>query len=289
MAYIITPLGMKLADPLTVQAFETVVVNANFLTLEEAIGVEKLRIDGFSDGAARGTRATYFVTDLDGIDAISNEVEGDLCYVDEGNFYLQRDDAIWVQLTPATFVDAAARDAAFAKASAAYLVPGAQARIGTDVAEYWMAGTPPVGSWRVTKFRPRRVHLFGAGNPSITTGGTLIPLTSAGEGAIADPDMHSDTVNPTRITIPEDGVYRVSGRTYVNSATGSVDLLPGKNGTNILRYRGYSAGAAGAGPHPFFDFEERFAKNDYVSMMATGSTTFTGLGAQTFLTVERVE
>lgn len=39
MAYITTRLGMKLADPLTIQAFETAQVNANFLKLEEGLGV----------------------------------------------------------------------------------------------------------------------------------------------------------------------------------------------------------------------------------------------------------
>ncbi len=46
MAYIVTPgYGMQLADPATVQQFETSVVNADFLALENGILAEKSRID----------------------------------------------------------------------------------------------------------------------------------------------------------------------------------------------------------------------------------------------------
>jgi hypothetical protein len=45
VAYLTTTLGMKLADPTTIQQFETTQVNANFQALENAILADRGRLD----------------------------------------------------------------------------------------------------------------------------------------------------------------------------------------------------------------------------------------------------
>ena len=86
MAYIVTPLyGMKLADPSTIQSFETSVVNDNFLALETGINVQKLRVDEVTAAdavrpAASGV-AYYRVASLAALDAIATAKVGDIARV----------------------------------------------------------------------------------------------------------------------------------------------------------------------------------------------------------------
>lgn len=85
MAYITTPdLGLELADPTTIQAFETTNVNSNFLLLEAGIVADRVRISAEETksatllaGAGRGTIAQYTVASLAALDAISTAVVGD--------------------------------------------------------------------------------------------------------------------------------------------------------------------------------------------------------------------
>ncbi|MFZ2718177.1 MAG: hypothetical protein WAZ12_00065, partial [Candidatus Absconditicoccaceae bacterium] len=89
MGYITTPeFGMQLADPATIQAFETSVVNDNFLALENGIVVEQTRITGvvaevdvLQAGVGRGTLTSYTVASHAALDAITTAVPGDLAYI----------------------------------------------------------------------------------------------------------------------------------------------------------------------------------------------------------------
>lgn len=76
---------MELADPATIQAFETPVVNANFMKLENGIVADRVRITA-AEGAittAQGKPAylsqitEFEVTDLAALDAIANAFIGD--------------------------------------------------------------------------------------------------------------------------------------------------------------------------------------------------------------------
>lgn len=85
MAYIISPvLGMKLADPTTIQAFVTTDVNADFLALENGIVADRVRLSALETfegvvnaGVARGTLADYKVATPAALQALANMVAGD--------------------------------------------------------------------------------------------------------------------------------------------------------------------------------------------------------------------
>lgn len=85
MAYITTPdLGLELADPMTIQAFETTNVNSNFLLLEAGIVADRVRLTStearataLEAGAGRGDRARSVATNPTALSAISNALLGD--------------------------------------------------------------------------------------------------------------------------------------------------------------------------------------------------------------------
>lgn len=85
MAYIVSPgFGMQLADPATIQAFETPVVNANFTKLEDGILVEQARItaglaeiDVLQAGVGRGNLARESVVTPANLSAIADGIIGD--------------------------------------------------------------------------------------------------------------------------------------------------------------------------------------------------------------------
>lgn len=70
------------------------------------------------------------VADFTALAALSTAVfrTGDVVYVVEGNVEMRRVGSSWVQVNTAVFADAATRDTAYAKASAAYRVVGAESR-----------------------------------------------------------------------------------------------------------------------------------------------------------------
>jgi hypothetical protein len=85
MAYITSPgFGMLLADPSTVQIFETSVVNADFLALENGILVERARIDAqvvitnaYTAGVGRGNLAREVTATPATLTAIADPLVGD--------------------------------------------------------------------------------------------------------------------------------------------------------------------------------------------------------------------
>lgn len=89
---------------------------------------------------AAGLRKTHYVADLDALAAIGSPIEGDLAFCDEGNFYLAYSDGIWLQQSIATFASTSARDTAFGKASAAYRVSGARARVLGNTYQWFATG-----------------------------------------------------------------------------------------------------------------------------------------------------
>lgn len=86
MAYITTPdLGLELADPTTIQAFETTNVNSNFLLLEAGIVADRVRLTAAegditaleAQGAIRGT-GTVWASSFAALDASSTTALGDV-------------------------------------------------------------------------------------------------------------------------------------------------------------------------------------------------------------------
>lgn len=91
MAYIVSPaLGMSLADPTTIQNFETSVVNNNFLALENGIVADRVRLVALEalPGAlatptlyARGQNADFLVVDPAALDAVTTATIGDAAWM----------------------------------------------------------------------------------------------------------------------------------------------------------------------------------------------------------------
>lgn len=89
MAYITTPdLGLELADPATIQAFETTNVNSNFLLLEAGIVADRVRISAeetksaaIAAGAGRGNLAREVTSNPTTLSAIADALIGDRALV----------------------------------------------------------------------------------------------------------------------------------------------------------------------------------------------------------------
>lgn len=96
--------------------------------LENLLNPIIVAVNGVADGAGRGSRAIYYAADLNALPS-SGVLEGDLCHVDEGDFYMGRGDSAWTQVTTAFFTTTALRDTAYAKASGAYRVAGAESAV----------------------------------------------------------------------------------------------------------------------------------------------------------------
>lgn len=86
MAYITTPdLGLELADPTTIQAFETTNVNSNFLLLEAGIVADRVRLTStearataLEAGAGRGNLAREVTATPTTLSAITDPLVGDM-------------------------------------------------------------------------------------------------------------------------------------------------------------------------------------------------------------------
>lgn len=107
--------------------------------LENLLNPIIVAINEVADGAGRGGRAIYYAADLNALPS-SGVLEGDLCHVDEGDFYMARLDSAWAQVTNARFANEAAANTAFNKASGAYKT-GAIARMGSELFERRFLGT----------------------------------------------------------------------------------------------------------------------------------------------------
>lgn len=91
MAYIVSPaLGMNLADPTTIQNFETPVVNNNFLALENGIVADRVRLTSLEALPpalatptlyARGQSADFLVVDPAALDAVTTASIGDRAWM----------------------------------------------------------------------------------------------------------------------------------------------------------------------------------------------------------------
>jgi hypothetical protein len=98
------------------------------------------------DGSAwvipgRSTVAHYVVADFDALAAFSGMIAGDTVTVIEGLVLFSYTGSVWQQMTEAVFTSAAARDTAYAKASAAYRIAGVQAKVTTELFTRVYAGT----------------------------------------------------------------------------------------------------------------------------------------------------
>ena len=98
--------------------------------------------------ALNQVRAGRVVADLNALAALSAAtLEGRILNVDEGGANFQSQDGVWVQLSRARFSTSAARDSAYNKASASFLVAGAECYLsGTDVRQVYASG-----AWRDEK------------------------------------------------------------------------------------------------------------------------------------------
>lgn len=152
MAYYVTPdLGLELADPLTIQPFETTNVNSNFELLEAGIVADRVRltlVEGRAstletDVETLQDRVTARPADLTALAALPTGelLAGDSAYVAEGAVVMRWSGSAWVQSSLAVFASTAARDTAYAKASAAYRVANVHCLTSDTGSEWVYTGT----------------------------------------------------------------------------------------------------------------------------------------------------
>lgn len=141
-----------------------------------------------SVNVALGAGLPQAPADLAALSALSAASTGLIAVVQEGGAIFEANGSIWVQRTPAMFASASARDTAYAKASAAYLVQGAQVRRSDNnwVEEYStiynsstnLAGRTTAGWYPVTIDIQRHYYQALSGNATngvtIPTGGTFV-------------------------------------------------------------------------------------------------------------------
>lgn len=223
--YITTPvLGMLLADPLTVQAFETTVVNGNFLALENGIANDRVRI------SAVELAKPILVADLDALAAASaTTFEGKFAWVDSLNCAFVASDSIWLQITEAQVATTTIRDTEFAKGAGAYKVAGARVYVD-DLKQHqeWYAvaqGVAVAGWFPVTGIFPY-LSLSMAAGQNVASGGTLTPVSWDVENSDAL-NWHDPTSGTTQqaITVAQAGVYELVVACTLNSLSGSSYLL----------------------------------------------------------------
>lgn len=242
MSYYITPdLGLELADPLTIQAFETVNVNSNFELLESAIVADRVRITANEVNIETlQDRVTLRVADFDALAAASTAelLSGDLAYVTEGAVIVVWSGLAWTQATTAKFATATARDTAYAKASAAYRVAGATSRIATDLFDRQYAGTKWLPMGGNLPILPTSVAGTGVTLDS-ATGLVTFTAATAAAGASLNGVFTDDFT-----------LYRIFADIPTTSVAGGVTLWLRKAG--VLSVAGYdrlvstSAGGAAA-------------------------------------------
>lgn len=168
MSYFVTPiLGLQLATPGSGQAFETTVVNADFVAIDTAIGASRTRLNAIE------ATPILQVADLAALNATA-AVVGGLRTVNEGGATFIASGTGWVQQTPAFFGSAAAILTAYAKAGGAYKTNNAFAGISTTGVMYqWSADR---GIFRIVN--PGRIAVgpgsSGAAGPGVTIVGTKV-------------------------------------------------------------------------------------------------------------------
>lgn len=118
-------------------------------------------------------RISSSVADFTALAALSATglVAGSSAYVAEGAVTMQWSGSAWVQVTTAKFATTAARDTAYAKASAAYRVTGATARVADYTQVYNGAG------WRyeagLVPIKPSSVTLIAGTSATLNPGGSV--------------------------------------------------------------------------------------------------------------------
>lgn len=230
MAYFITPdLGLELADPLTIQPFETPNVNSNFLLLEAGIVADRVRLLALeTDVETLQDRVTVRVADFTALAAAATGelLSGDLAYVTEGRVIMAWSGSTWFQVTTATFASAAARDTAYAKASAAYRVAGAKSAL-TSIPDNefvytgsaWVPASPGAIAIRVVR---------ASNTPALST--AYVDLSASANWSTATPAAQNRgfAAYSNGITIPTTGVYRV-GYSLASSASFLAGVTINKN------------------------------------------------------------
>jgi len=184
----------------------------------------------------------HYVADLAALSGLSNVVERDLALCDEGNFYLSYNDGAWVQVTTATFASAAARDTAYAKASAAYRVKGARVyRTDFEWVEEWFSTTSvATAGWFPISGAFPQIEMTLSGQSWPNNSGTIVGGSGRAWTEVRDPQaIHDPSTNPTRITPKNAGWWRFDLDCYwVSNGTGSRIInfrLNGSSNTNTRR------------------------------------------------------
>jgi hypothetical protein len=141
-------------------------------------------------------------------------VVGDLAHVAEGAVYMSWTGAVWRQVTTASFASAALRDAAFAKASAAFRVVRAAALdTSTGVESRW-SGTAFLPA---TALAPAAYASNSAVQSTPQNVQTVVNFAAASviaRGGI----VFADT--PNTFTVPAAGLYRCVGHVVFNTPAG---------------------------------------------------------------------
>lgn len=237
---------------------------------------------------------TYKPTNLDGLAALTGMTVGDKAYVTGIDAEFAFTSTGWRQQSSATFATEAARNSAYAQASGAYRVQGAEAVTENRQVTYrWFeaynATTNPSGArtagWYPVSGLVPRVSVTKNIAQNGSTSAVIVQWNNAG----ADFDrfaMYTSASN-TRVTLPFEGVYRV---TY-NIGTSSTVARTARLRLNAVDQLVTAAvGASGAASHVLGTTYVLANAGQYIDVTvqdaATGVNMTTGLSA---ITVEWVE
>lgn len=219
------------------------------------------------------TRAvrTYKPADLNALAAIVGMSANDLAVVGEGGAIFEYISG-WVQITPARFATTAARDTAYAKASAGYRVAGASVhRTDTGWKEEWqttatagVAGWLPVSGAKPSGSAIRTTDLAGGVSASLSA--------AVFDSAPVQRGVTWSSGQPTRLTATVRGRYHLVGTASIGSTANGVAQL--RINGSISRAPLTQPNASGAAVITVSDVVT-LAAGDYVELMVQSSGTFT--------------
>lgn len=227
--------------------------------------------------------APQILTRVDDFDELvtfdPDEWEGMLVTVDEGDVQMQSIDGTWKQITTAVFASAATRNAAYAKASEAYLVDGARVR-RTDAGwteTYMLSGNGVAASgWYPVEGRQPALRATRATSVAgALAAGAAYPWEAA---AVTRGIAWAASPNPSRLTVSGGGRYLVTAIVGVGSTTSATAQLR-VNGATLRSVPETQAQSSGVSTLRLID-TLTLAAGDYIEVWTVTNGTFNFYGGE---------
>jgi len=188
-------------------------------------------------------RSTFGVADLDALAALATAslLPGALAYVAEGAVFYSWNGTIWVQRGVATFATTAARDTAYAKASAAYRVAGVEAVDTSSGLTYergasaWSLRTVEA-HWQLDTTNSVGQFLIQHGIGKITGNGTST-LSEAVTFPVAFAASTVPTVTTSALGIRPPGSFNAAGLPNTGQSVLATPQQPSNTAFNAFLYQ----------------------------------------------------